>query len=131
MTGEDIEKGSTGAGPHRDDLELSLDEEGLKPFASQGQQRSVVLSLKLAELAILRQETGESPILLLDDVLSELDESRRSALLANIQDAQVFLTCTDAEQAVREMTQDQHFFLVDQGTISDGQITPQVSGDMV
>ncbi|HBP38656.1 MAG TPA: DNA replication/repair protein RecF [Clostridiales bacterium] len=100
---EDLEKGTTSQGPHRDDLELSLDGDGLKPFASQGQQRSAVLSLKLAELAILRQDTGEAPVLLLDDVMSELDEGRRASLLENIQDAQVFVTCTDAQQVVREI----------------------------
>jgi DNA replication and repair protein RecF len=104
---DDFDKGTTGSGPHRDDLELSLDGEGLKPFASQGQQRSAVLSLKLAELAILRQETGEAPVLLLDDVMSELDENRRASLLENIHDAQVFVTCTDARQVVREIRREQ------------------------
>lgn len=105
---EDLDKGTTNQGPHRDDLELSLDGDGLKPFASQGQQRSAVLSLKLAELAILRQDTGEAPVLLLDDVMSELDESRRVRLLENINDAQVFVTCTDAQQVVSEIRQEKH-----------------------
>ncbi|MDW7659034.1 MAG: DNA replication and repair protein RecF [Bacillota bacterium] len=104
MVCDDIEKGLTMAGPHRDDLEMSLDGAGLKPFASQGQQRSAVLALKLAELTILREDTGETPVFLLDDVMSELDESRRTGLLENIHDAQVFVTCTDAEQIVREMS---------------------------
>jgi DNA replication and repair protein RecF len=107
MIYDDIDKGTTGYGPHRDDLELSLDGDGLKPFASQGQQRSAVLSLKLAELAILRQDTGEAPVLLLDDVMSELDENRRNSLLENINDAQVFVTCTDAQQVVREIRREQ------------------------
>lgn len=107
MINEDIEKGSTGAGPHRDDLELSLDGDGLKVFASQGQQRSAVLALKLAELAVLRREIGEAPVLLLDDVMSELDESRRGSLLDNIQDSQVFVTCTDTQQIMREFRQEQ------------------------
>lgn len=105
---DDLDKRTTGQGPHRDDLELSLDGDGLKPFASQGQQRSAVLSLKLAELAILRQDTGEAPVLLLDDVMSELDESRRLRLLENINDAQVFVTCTDAQQVVTEIRQEKH-----------------------
>lgn len=105
---EDLDKGTTGSGPHRDDLELSLDGEGLRPFASQGQQRSAVLALKLAELAILRQDTGEAPVLLLDDVMSELDENRRTSLLENIHEAQVFVTCTDARQVVREISREQH-----------------------
>ena len=107
MVNDDLDKGTTGYGPHRDDLELSLDGDGLKPFASQGQQRSAVLSMKLAELAILRQDTGEAPVLLLDDVMSELDENRRASLLDNIKDAQVFVTCTDAQQVVREIRREQ------------------------
>jgi DNA replication and repair protein RecF len=92
---EDYEKGNTSIGPHRDDLELSLDGDGLRAFASQGQQRSAALALKLAELMILREQTGESPVLLLDDVFSELDSNRRTYLLQNIEDSQVFISCTD------------------------------------
>jgi uncharacterized protein YhaN len=67
-------------------------------FSSQGQQRSIVLSLKIAELMLLTEMTGETPILLLDDVMSELDQSRRSKLMEVIQGHQVFLTCTDTAQ---------------------------------
>lgn len=95
---EDIEKGTTGIGPHRDDLDIGLDGDSLKPFASQGQQRSAVLSLKLAELEIIREDTGELPVLLLDDVMSELDVIRRQSLLEGIEQAQVILTCTDRTQ---------------------------------
>lgn len=101
---EDYDKGLTSIGPHRDDLELSLDGEGLRPFASQGQQRSAALALKLAELEILREETSETPVLLLDDVFSELDASRRAALLTNIGDAQVFITCTDRDFIDKELS---------------------------
>lgn len=94
---EDFEKGITTVGPHRDDLELSLDGEGLRPFASQGQQRSAALAMKMAELDILREETGETPVLLLDDVFSELDHHRRAALLSGFGPAQVFITCTDKD----------------------------------
>ncbi len=99
---EDIEKGTTGIGPHRDDLEVGLDGDHLKPFASQGQQRSAVLSLKLAELEIIREDTGELPVLLLDDVMSELDVIRRKSLLEGIEQAQVLLTCTDRAQVGRQ-----------------------------
>lgn len=100
---EDYEKGLTMIGPHRDDLELSLDGEGLRPFASQGQQRSAALALKMAELDILREDTKESPVLLLDDVFSELDARRRQALLSGLGHAQVFITCTDKEFVSREL----------------------------
>jgi len=92
---DDYERGITGIGSHRDDLELFLDGENLRVFASQGQQRSAALSLKLAELVILKEETGEMPVLLLDDVFSELDGKRRQCLLENIEEAQIFVTCTD------------------------------------
>lgn len=99
---DDVEKGVTGIGPHRDDLEINLDGESLKPYASQGQQRSAVLSLKLAELEIIREDTDELPVLLLDDVMSELDVIRRHSLLEGIEQAQVLLTCTDRTQVIRQ-----------------------------
>ena len=105
MICEDIDRGTTGSGPHRDDLELSLDGASVKTFASQGQQRSAVLSLKIAEITIMRQDTDEQPVLLLDDVMSELDSGRRNQLLKNINDAQVFVTCTDSKQVVNEIAQ--------------------------
>lgn len=91
----DIKRGFTSVGPHRDDLRLSINGLDIAKFGSQGQQRTVVLSLKLAELEILKQEIGESPVLLLDDVFSELDENRREFLRENIKDLQVFITSTD------------------------------------
>lgn len=100
---EDYERGLTSTGPHRDDLELSLDGEGLRPFASQGQQRSAALALKMAELDILREETRESPVLLLDDVFSELDAQRRTALISGLGDAQVFITCTEKSLISEEL----------------------------
>jgi DNA replication and repair protein RecF len=118
---DDYEKGITGIGPHRDDLELSLDGDGLRAFASQGQQRSAALALKLAELTILREETGEMPVLLLDDVFSELDEERRACLLSNIGDAQVFITCTDRSFIERELTGQSKqitFYEVSNGTVT-------------
>jgi DNA replication and repair protein RecF len=100
---EDIIRGSTSVGPHRDDLEFLLNGEPMKPFASQGQQRSAVLSLKLAELEIVTEDIGERPVLLLDDVMSELDIDRRRCLLTSIDQAQVFITCTDAQQVVQDI----------------------------
>ncbi|WP_265445921.1 DNA replication/repair protein RecF [Acetivibrio straminisolvens] len=84
-------------GPHRDDYEMLLNGLSLKMFGSQGQQRTSVLSLKLAEIEIIRSETDENPVLLLDDVMSELDSKRREFLLENIKDIQTFITCTDKD----------------------------------
>jgi len=86
-------------GPHRDDLQIFLNDKPARLFASQGQQRSLVLSLKLAELELIRQEKGEYPILLLDDVLSELDKFRRDYLIKFIESSsiQTLITMTSAE----------------------------------
>ena len=95
---DDILRGSTSAGPHRDDLEIRLDGFDVRAYASQGQQRSITLALRIAELRILHEETSEAPILLLDDVMSELDVTRRTNLLTAIQGYQVLVTCTDLHQ---------------------------------
>ena len=94
---DDIRRGYTGSGPHRDELELNLNGTNVRVFGSQGQQRTAALSLKLSELELIKGETGESPVLLLDDVLSELDEPRQRALLEAMSDCQTFLTCTTLE----------------------------------
>lgn len=91
---EDLRRGFTGAGPHRDELELRLSGAPARTFGSQGQQRTAALALKLAALALIREKKNESPILLLDDVLSELDDSRQQLLLSSIKGCQAFLTCT-------------------------------------
>lgn len=94
----DILRGNTGIGPHRDDIVLLLNEMSLKSFGSQGQQRSGALALKLSQLEYVRREIGEYPILLLDDVMSELDNSRRAQLLLFIDGrVQTFITVNDRE----------------------------------
>ena len=90
--------GSTSVGPHRDDVALVLDGSDVRVYGSQGQQRTVVLSLKLASLAIMKQLRGETPVLLLDDVFSELDRRRQRLLLEAVQGCQTFLTSTHLEQ---------------------------------
>lgn len=91
----------TSVGIHRDDIILSIDNMLLRDFGSQGQQRSVVLSLKLAEAKIIKEITGENPVILFDDVLSELDENRQAYLLNNLDDFQVFITCCDVANTTR------------------------------
>jgi DNA replication and repair protein RecF len=93
---EDLRRGSTSVGPHRDDLRVLLDGHDARGYASQGQQRTAVVSLKLAEAELIAQRTGERPVLLLDDVLSELDLERRAALLRHVGNAgQVVITSVD------------------------------------
>ncbi len=95
---DDIFRGNTSTGPHRDDFDILIDGFPMKSFGSQGQQRTAVLSLKMAELEIIRHSVNESPVLLLDDVLSELDIGRREHLLNSLQHVQIFVTCTDPDQ---------------------------------
>lgn len=95
---KDLEQGYTLHGPHRDDIAFSVNGRDAKAFASQGQQRTMVLSLKLAQADLLFDDVGEYPVLLLDDIMSELDAGRRSYLAKRITDKQVVLTCTDMEQ---------------------------------
>ena len=92
---EDLRLGLTTAGPHRDDLNLSLNRKNMKVYASQGQVRTAALSLKLAQMKAMRVLSGEAPVLLLDDVMSELDRDRRTRLVREISDYQTFITCTD------------------------------------
>ena len=92
---EDIRRQTTLFGPHRDDMDLYLSGELMKAFGSQGQMRTAALSMKLAAFDLLEAMQGEPPLLLLDDVLSELDPDRRRRLIARIGRAQALLTCTD------------------------------------
>ena len=93
--------GYTCTGPHRDDIKITLNGKDVKNFASQGQQRSCALSLKLAELELIKEQVGESPILLLDDVFSELDINRREKLLMLTKDVQTIITCTDIDKSFK------------------------------
>lgn len=93
---EDIFLGYTTVGPHRDDIDIKINDKKAKIFASQGQQRSVVLSLKLSEATLLYESIEEKPVILLDDVLSELDLFRQDYLLNKIKDWQVFITCCES-----------------------------------
>jgi len=93
---EDLHRGATSIGPHRDDLRVMLDGHDARSYASQGQQRTAVVSLKLAEAELVTRRSGERPVLLLDDVLSELDIERRAALLRHVADrGQVVITSVD------------------------------------
>ncbi|MFW6281546.1 MAG: DNA replication/repair protein RecF [bacterium] len=96
---KEIERGYTITGPHRDDLIFKINEKDVRKFGSQGQQRTVALSLKLAELEFMKSEIGEYPILLLDDVFSELDKKRKNTLINVIKNnIQTIITSTDFEE---------------------------------
>lgn len=92
---KDIHLGFTTVGPHRDDIKIESNDIDLRTFGSQGQQRTGALSLKLAELEVFKDNIGEYPVLLLDDVLSELDRDRQRKLLDHVSHIQTLITCTD------------------------------------
>jgi DNA replication and repair protein RecF len=93
---EDIKRGITTFGPHREDIILALEGRDMRTFASQGQIRAAALSMKLSEISLLTRKHAEAPILLLDDVMSELDMKRRALLMDFIKGIQTIVTCTDA-----------------------------------
>lgn len=119
---DDLAAGFTTCGPHRDDLTLTINGLSARRFGSQGQQRSVVLALKLAEAAILRDVSGEPPVVLLDDVMSELDPSRQDYILNHLSGWQVFITCCDPAAIVRSTGG--AAFRVSAGTVSRREETP-------
>lgn len=98
---EDIIQRITKTGPHRDDLQILINGNSARLYGSQGQQRSCVLALKLAEASLLKEKTQKNPVALLDDVMSELDEKRQDYILNHIKDWQVFITCCDAQTVLR------------------------------
>ncbi len=117
----DIIFGSTSAGVHKDDIEFFINGREVKSFASQGQQRTVSLSTKLAEIKLIEIEKNEKPILLLDDVLSELDRNRQDYLLNNILGLQTIITCTGVEDIINGLNNVNYgtikIFNVDNGLI--------------
>lgn len=112
----EIDAGSAQYGIQRDDLRMLINDNDTKTYGSQGQQRTVVLSLKIAETEYIRQVRDEYPVLLLDDIMSELDLNRRLFLAEKIKDKQVLLTCTDSDIPVS--TENTRLFYVKNGTIT-------------
>ncbi len=108
---------STSAGPHRDDVRFEIGELDVRCFGSQGQQRTCALSLKLAEIELVKKLINDTPILLLDDVLSELDSSRQNHLLNEIGNIQTLITCTGLDEFVQNRFQINKVFQVEDGRI--------------
>lgn len=98
---EDILNKTTSAGPHRDDIEICINGISARLYGSQGQQRSCALALKLGEASVIKDRTGEQPVALLDDVMSELDTNRQDYILNHIKDWQVFITCCEPSSVLR------------------------------
>ena len=114
---KDIRMRLTAAGPHRDDLCVMANGIDLRKYGSQGQQRTAALSLKLAEIQLVEKNTGDTPILLLDDVLSELDSTRQQYLLDSIRNIQTMITCTGLDDFVSRQFQINRVFHVVNGNI--------------
>ncbi len=114
----DIFRKSTSIGPHRDDLIFLINNMNVRTYGSQGQQRTVVLSIKLAQLRMIQEILGEQPVLLLDDVLSELDYHRQQFLFAHTKDIQTLITCTGIEEGVWNSQSIGKLFKVKEGMIS-------------
>ncbi len=113
----DLFLGTTSVGPHKDDMSFLIDGYEAKVFASQGQQRTAALSAKLAEIDLIEAEKDDSPILLLDDVLSELDEKRQLFLLQNIGSIQTIITCTGIEDIIKSYVDFSFLFSVKNGLV--------------
>jgi DNA replication and repair protein RecF len=115
---QDFRRGMTTSGPHRDDLTFTINGKDVQSFGSQGQQRTAALSLKLAELELMREEIGEYPVLLLDDVLSELDQKRQTQLIETFQSrVQTFITTTGLESVNMSRLRDAAVFHVQNGSL--------------
>jgi DNA replication and repair protein RecF len=115
----DLKFGMTSIGPHRDDMSFNIQDVDIRRFGSQGQQRSCALSLKLSEIELVKQSIRETPVLILDDVLSELDSSRQNFLLNSIHDIQTVITCTGLDEFVKNRFEINKVFRVVNGTVSD------------
>ena len=115
----DLKFGMTSIGPHRDDMSFNIQDVDSRRFGSQGQQRSCALSLKLSEIELVKQSIRETPVLILDDVLSELDSSRQNFLLNSIHDIQTVITCTGLDEFVKNRFEINKVFRVVNGTVSD------------
>ncbi|KGX93670.1 recombinase F [Pontibacillus halophilus JSM 076056 = DSM 19796] len=116
---KEIERGTSLSGPHRDDLVLYVNGKDVQTYGSQGQQRTTALSLKLAEIELIKSEVGEYPILLLDDVLSELDDHRQSHLLHTIQGkVQTFVSTTSVDGIEHETLKQADLFYVTEGKVT-------------
>lgn len=115
---KDIKYKITNCGPHRDDLNFFINEKEVRKYGSQGQQRTAALSLKLSEIELVKATIGDTPVLLLDDVLSELDESRQHFLLDSIGNVQTIITCTGVEEFLNNRINIDKLFKITNGFVT-------------
>ena len=115
---KDLKYKTTSVGPHRDDLKFAINDVDCRRFGSQGQQRTVALSLKLSEIELVKKSVNDTPILLLDDVLSELDSNRQNYLLSSIKEIQTLITCTGLDDFIKNRFTINKCFKVNEGIIN-------------
>ena len=115
---DDIWRGSTSIGPHRDDISFVVNGVDIRKFGSQGQQRTAALSLKLSEIELVKRLIGDTPVLLLDDVLSELDSGRQNYLLNSIENIQTLITCTGLDEFVNHRFSINRIYKVTDGSVT-------------
>ena len=113
----DVKLKQTSTGPHRDDFSFVVGDIDIRKFGSQGQQRTAALSLKLSEIELVKKMTRDNPVLLLDDVLSELDSNRQNYLLSTIGDIQTIITCTGLDEFVNNRFEIDKVFHIESGKI--------------
>ena len=113
----DLRFGQSYTGPHRDDFCVRVNDIDIRKYGSQGQQRTAALSLKLAEIRLVEEEIHDTPVLLLDDVLSELDGSRQNYLLQSIHSIQTLITCTGLDEFVENHFEANSVFQVVEGSV--------------
>ena len=116
---KDIRLKQTTTGPHRDDFSFLTGNVDIRKFGSQGQQRTAALSLKLAEIELVKKTARDNPVLLLDDVLSELDSSRQNYLLGSIGDIQTIITCTGLDEFINNRFEINKIFRVTNGSVKN------------
>ncbi|MCQ2976619.1 MAG: DNA replication/repair protein RecF [archaeon] len=114
---QDIKYRSSQCGPHRDDFSFKINDIDVKKFGSQGQQRTSILSLLFSQIELIKNKTGELPILLLDDVLSELDEKRQMKMIEYINRMQTVLTCTEIKDEIKEKLNIKKIYYINEGNI--------------
>ena len=115
---KDLRIKSTSVGPHRDDIAFLVSDIDIRKYGSQGQQRTAALSLKLSEIELVKQSIHDTPVLLLDDVLSELDKHRQNYLLDSIHDIQTLITCTGVDEFVNHRFSINKVFHVQNGQVT-------------
>lgn len=117
-TERDLRAGTTTAGPHRDDIIFEIDGKDIRTFGSEGQKRTCALSLKLSEIKMIENSIHQEPVLLLDDVLSELDRNRQKMLLSSLNDVQTIVTCTGIDDFIKERMSIDRIFEVKAGKVN-------------